>query len=288
MSKSTKIIAALGVVAGLGVAALPAFTYAADPVSTTGNVEVDVEVLPAIAMTISGNNDNGEHYNPTTAQYVYTAVTPSGAENPSEEGWYERSGSDPDYTYTLTDDEEVEAGTTYYIRTSSVFNPVDNSAPTGVLAVDGHPAATIAGTSSSYASLLPNAVVEGDGTNGFRSTITVYTNNTSGYTLSVIDSDATTNLTHTNGTDFIPTGAEAVAAGTAKWNFDTIVLSGGTVTALTAAAMPASGGTATPIDGLSTKTTNGRVTVVDYNVATSADQATGVYSDTIIYTATTN
>ncbi|MBR2989624.1 hypothetical protein IKF40_01700 [Candidatus Saccharibacteria bacterium] len=55
MSKSTKIIAALGVVAGLGVAALPAFTYAA---SVDGNAEVIVEVSPAISLAITGNNDD--------------------------------------------------------------------------------------------------------------------------------------------------------------------------------------------------------------------------------------
>ena len=42
MSKTTKIIAALGVAAGLGVAALPAFSYAD---SVAGQVDVD-EGLP--------------------------------------------------------------------------------------------------------------------------------------------------------------------------------------------------------------------------------------------------
>ena len=47
----------------------------------------------------------------------YGAVTPVGTENPSEEGWYTRSGSgtelDP-YVYTLTTDTTVVEGTTYY------------------------------------------------------------------------------------------------------------------------------------------------------------------------------
>ena len=64
MSKSTKIIAALGVVAGLGVAALPAFTYAA---SVTGNADLYVQVDPAIAMTIRGNNDNPSATDPDPA-----------------------------------------------------------------------------------------------------------------------------------------------------------------------------------------------------------------------------
>ena len=60
MSKTTKIIAALGVVAGLGVAALPAFTYA--QASVTGTADVLVDVQPAIAMTIEGNNDTATGY----------------------------------------------------------------------------------------------------------------------------------------------------------------------------------------------------------------------------------
>ena len=56
--KSTKIIAAAGVVAGLGVAALPALTFAA-PQSVSGDVNVQAEVLSAIAMTIEGNQDGG-------------------------------------------------------------------------------------------------------------------------------------------------------------------------------------------------------------------------------------
>lgn len=53
-------------------------------------------------------------YEPT---YKYTAVSPAGTENPSTEGWYERTGTDPDYVYTLSDDTTVDSGTTYYIRT---------------------------------------------------------------------------------------------------------------------------------------------------------------------------
>lgn len=48
MSKSTKIIAALGVVAGLGVAALPMSSYAAN----TGDVKVEITVDSTISMTI--------------------------------------------------------------------------------------------------------------------------------------------------------------------------------------------------------------------------------------------
>lgn len=45
--------------------------------------------------------------------YTYTAVTPTGTENPSQEGWYEMSGSD----YTLSTDTTVDSSKTYYERT---------------------------------------------------------------------------------------------------------------------------------------------------------------------------
>lgn len=46
----------------------------------------------------------------------YSAASPAGSENPSTEGWYERSGSDPDYVYTLTTDTTVDSEKTYYIK----------------------------------------------------------------------------------------------------------------------------------------------------------------------------
>lgn len=53
-------------------------------------------------------------YEPT---YKYTAVAPAGTENPSVEGWYERTGTSPDYVYVLSEDTEVDDSVTYYIRT---------------------------------------------------------------------------------------------------------------------------------------------------------------------------
>lgn len=47
----------------------------------------------------------------------YDAVTPAGTENPSEEGWYERSGESPAYVYTLSTDTTVDELKTYYEKT---------------------------------------------------------------------------------------------------------------------------------------------------------------------------
>jgi hypothetical protein len=41
---------------------------------------------------------------------TYSAVTPEGTENPSEEGWYEKSGD----VYSLSEDTTVTDGKTYY------------------------------------------------------------------------------------------------------------------------------------------------------------------------------
>lgn len=49
----------------------------------------------------------------------YAAASPVGTENPSTEGWYERSGSAEPYTYTLTTDATVDSGKTYYVKSTS-------------------------------------------------------------------------------------------------------------------------------------------------------------------------
>lgn len=56
-------------------------------------------------------------YSATPQTWKYTEVAPAGTENPSEEGWYERSGEQAPYTYTLTTDTTVDETATYYIRT---------------------------------------------------------------------------------------------------------------------------------------------------------------------------
>lgn len=298
MSKSTKIIAALGVVAGLGVAALPAFSYATQtPQSVDGNVELYVEVQPAISMTISGNNDDGDYY--TITSYEYTIVTPQAGDNPHTEGWYEKGSGN---TYTVTEDTTVTEGKTYFERVANTTG-VDVFAPTsaGAGIVDGHTEAFKVGPSSSYATLLPNSLLNGSAGNGFRSTITVYTNNATGYTLSVKDADSTTALTQivSEGTpDTIPALASISAGANAGWNFD--VIRHGATSGEPAAFVPTEDGNTeeltaqvittggAQIDNWTGKTSSGRDTIVDYNVATRSDQSAGVYTDTIIYTATTN
>ena len=221
MSKKTKIIAALGVAAGLGVAALPAASFASSTVA--GEVELSADVNEAIAMTILGNGD------PTSGD---PAVGVPG---------------------------------------------VDVYTPTGASTIDGHPVGTLYDplnleTSSSTVSLLPNAA----DTTTATSAITVYTNAAGGYNLSVKDADNTTALTHTDGTSTIPAGS-TISAGTAAWGYK---VGDGNFTAITASDVQ--------IDTHSGPTSGGNTTNVTYGVSTASDQKTGTYSDTIIYTATTN
>lgn len=216
MSKTTKIIAGLGVVAGLGVAALPIASFAASTVA--GEVQLDVEVNEAIAMTILGNGDNGT------------------------------------------------AG-------------VDTYTPTGASTIDGHAVGTLYDptdlqTSSSTVSLLPNSA----DTTTATSAITVYTNAASGFTLSVKDADSTTALVNADdNTATIPAGTNIVA-GTAAWGYK-----GGSVTNFAAISA-----TDAQVHSQSSPTTNGQTINMTYGVSTASDQKTGTYSDTIIYTATTN
>lgn len=47
-------------------------------------------------------------------EVTYTAVTPATGDNPKANGWFERSGTSPDFTYTLTSDTTVSDQKTYY------------------------------------------------------------------------------------------------------------------------------------------------------------------------------
>lgn len=55
----------------------------------------------------------------TQGTVSYAEATPVGTENPSTEGWYERSGSAEPYTYTLSTDTTVDSEKTYYVKSTS-------------------------------------------------------------------------------------------------------------------------------------------------------------------------
>ena len=72
-------------------------------VELTGHVSINAQqTMPMVFYSID-------------PEYTYTEVTPVGTENPSEEGWYELSGTN----YVLTEDTTVDDEKTYYERTEA-------------------------------------------------------------------------------------------------------------------------------------------------------------------------
>ena len=77
----------------------------------TSHIEIDStkvspKVLAAIEAALYGKD----------GVVSYNQASPSGSENPASEGWYERSGSEGSYVYTLTTDNSVQSSKTYYIK----------------------------------------------------------------------------------------------------------------------------------------------------------------------------
>lgn len=58
----------------------------------------------------------------------YDSVTLKNLVSPKAQGWYERSGSDPDYTYTLSTDTTVNTSKTYYSKSGEVYSEVSDYA----------------------------------------------------------------------------------------------------------------------------------------------------------------
>ena len=86
-----------------------------------------VEITPVFDMA---NSEVVSLYAMRIDDGVYLEQTPSGSENPSEEGWYVLSGG----SFILSTDTTVQGGTTYYLGVGAVafrFNGVIYS-PSGV------------------------------------------------------------------------------------------------------------------------------------------------------------
>ena len=74
----------------------------------TGHVSLDAQkVVPMEFYSMSGEGSG--------VTYIYTAVSPVGTEDPSEEGWYVLFGD----VYSLTSDTSVDSNKTYYERSES-------------------------------------------------------------------------------------------------------------------------------------------------------------------------
>ncbi len=152
--------------------------------------------------------------------------------------------------------------------------------------------------SSSGTVTLNVTPVSGGSQTSASDTITVSTNNASGYNLTLADSDANTDLV--NGGNDIPAHAgtqaspSALANNTWGYRVDSIggfstggaVESNVTTSTITYAGVPASGA---PNTIKTTGTTAaGDTTTVWYAVKADTSNPNGTYSDTVTYTATTN
>ena len=143
--------------------------------------------------------------------------------------------------------------------------------------------------------LTPNAT----GTQSISNdTVTVDTNNSAGFTLTLNDADATVTLA-SGGNSFAATSGSpgtpiALANNTWGWRVDGLSAFGAgpsgaannaAPSALTFAAMPATG---SPFTIATTAATGSDVTEVWYSARANTSQPTGTYTDTVTYTATVN
>lgn len=138
--------------------------------------------------------------------------------------------------------------------------------------------------------------VSGGAQSAASDTVTVSTNNSTGYTLTLKDSDSVTDLS--NGSNTIGAHSGTVGAPTAlannSWGYhvDGLAAFGGSGSAesnVTSSAIKYAGISATAATIKTTNTTaSGDTVTVWYGVKADTTKPSGTYSDTVTYTATTN
>lgn len=190
--------------------------------------------------------------------------------------------------------------TSIFAAVAAVASPVVASAATDTKSTTIN--ATIGSTismSTSGTVALNVTPTSGSSASSSSDTITVSTNNSTGYNLSLADSDATTTLTSGGNSIAAHAGTFAAPSTLANNAWGYRVDGAGTFgagptaaqtnqTSLTGtwAGIPASGA---PQQLKSTSTTaSADVTSVWYGVKVDTTKPTGVYSDSVTYTATTN
>ncbi len=90
--------------------------YPSNDANATGIVYEDVDVttgdMPG-SVVLKGTVYEGRL---AVTGASYSAASPQTGDNPAANGWYERSGTSPNYVYTLTTDTTVNSEKTYYIK----------------------------------------------------------------------------------------------------------------------------------------------------------------------------
>lgn len=194
----------------------------------------------------------------------------------------------------------IIAGVTLVSLAATVFLPLishaaANSANTTINATV---AAVISITTSSPVAigLTPTA---GGVVSSSSDTVTVNTNNATGYTLTLADADATTSLVNGGNTITAHSGTQAspTALAANTWGYRVVGVGGfgaGAYSAETNNGSSSSTWAGVPATGSpNTLKTTGTVasndtTTVWYGVKVTTSKPTGVYTDTVTYTATTN
>ncbi len=158
--------------------------------------------------------------------------------------------------------------------------------------------ASVISISSSGTVTLNVTPVSGGSQTSASDTVTVSTNNASGYNLTLADSDANTDLV--NGGNDIPAHAGTQASPSAlannTWGYAVATVGGfdGSYSALDNVASSSTVWAGVPADGAANtiKTTgttaSNDTTTVWYSVKADTSNPNGTYSDTVTYTATTN
>lgn len=82
--------------------------------NSTNVLRVASGIIHTEIARIDAEASSSEVISDTPAETVYEAVTPEAGDNPKTLGWYERSGEEGSYVYTLTTDETVDGAKTYY------------------------------------------------------------------------------------------------------------------------------------------------------------------------------
>lgn len=178
-----------------------------------------------------------------------------------------------------------------------VFVPVAASAATAnttILTVIG---STISVSSSGTVNINITPVTGGSQSSA-ADTVSVSTNNTTGYTLKLADSDATTDLVSGSNTITAHTGTQTTPTALANnsWGYHVDSVGGFdadgaaednvTTSTIKYAGVPAN---ASPNTLKTTSSTaSGDTTTVYYGVKADTTKPNGIYSDTVTYTATTN
>lgn len=195
--------------------------------------------------------------------------------------------------------QHLRSGAALGVALLVLFSPVvasaaTTSANTTINAAIGS-AITITTSNTVSMSLTPTP---GGVVSSANDTVTVNTNNTSGYTLTLADSDANVNLTSggNNISAHSGTFASPTALGVNTWGYAVAGVGGfdvaysaesnNTTSSSKWAGVPASGSPATLKTTASVATND--ITTVWYGVKVDSSQPGGTYSDTVTYTATTN